>query len=201
MWLHFVIPCSVLTLTWSILVAATAPHSPPGKGPVLLLVLPVSLCSGGVLTVHPLSPSPPVRAQPSLTSQRGESADHPGLHRPRSMLHVAVGFHPRPSAPPSPGYTRLPIPLLIDHGSCCPSFALYHPAWAATAPRSPLLSHFASVFFLTVVGAWPLWPRHFLTLIPAVDLLSPPTAPGHFLCMCSPSGAVPALTRLSPSLT
>ena len=57
-----------------------------------------------------LSPCPPVLAPPSLSSQRGVSDDRPRPLWPRSMLHVAVGYHPRPLAPPSPGYVRLPIP-------------------------------------------------------------------------------------------
>jgi len=57
-----------------------------------------------------LSPCPPVLAPPSLSSQRGVSDDRPRPLWPRSMLHVAVGYPPRPLAPPSPGYVRLPIP-------------------------------------------------------------------------------------------
>ena len=113
MWLHFVIPCSVLTLTWLIFKCS---HSSLLASRDLARSFACVACEpsqrGGVLTAHPSSHHVHRCRHRLLSSHRGgASVDHPGLPRPRSMLHVAVGSHPWPMAPPSPGLAPSQSPL------------------------------------------------------------------------------------------
>ena len=90
---------------------------------------------------------------------------------PHPMLLACLG---------SPGRSQLPILYFVPPGLGC------------NIPQVPTAIARLRLFPLAVVGAWPPWPRRFLTRIPAVDLLSPPTASGHFLCYMLPFGALPA---------
>ena len=169
--MHFVISCSVLTLTWLILKCS---HSTLLASWDLARSFACVACEplqrGGSDGSPPLSPCPPVPAPPSLFPQGGASEDHPGLPRPRSMLHVAVGSHPWPMAPPSPGLAPSQSP------SCSLSTAhAVHPAML------PGLGHLDPPFPLLLYASlpWPLpirphRPMSFLTLLPADGSHSPP---------------------------
>ena len=196
MWLHFVFPCSVLTLTWLILKCS---HSTLLASRDLARSFACGACEplqwGGSDGSPSLSPCPPVPAPPSLFSQGGASVDTPASlgHVQCFMLQSGTTLGPWRLPPLA---LRLPSPLhFLDHSSCCPPSHV--PAGLGRLdPRFPLL--YASL--PSPLHIWPHLPMSFLTLSPTDGSLLPPRL-HDILCFHSllRAFACAASIRLPPS--